>query len=528
MIGKIKSQMSLYDVGNVFDIRLQQGSFYAQLAEAGRRLYPEDMFKEFYVENVGRPSKPPSDLALICVLQAYEGLSDEDTIEHTAFDLRWCAILRRPAGTTYCAKSTLQLFRAHLVLQEKMQLILSASIKEAKRCGLLKGKLAIAIDTKPIIGRGAVKDTYNLLADGIVRLARELAAEQRQTLAIYLTDAGMERYTASSIKGHADIDWSDDAASQALLTQIVADAKELLRRAVDGSDGVRAASALLRLLLLQDVEDIVDADGVIQGSQIKKGTASGRIPSATDPQQRHGRKSKSNLFTGAKASVATDVDSQIIMAADILSGDAADHDGALDLVKQAEENSGLPVEESLADCAYGDGRTRQEFSDAGRTLSARVPKDARIEGTIPKSAFRIDLDNNQVTCPAGRTTSRYDQGDDGSKTFHFGTACAGCLLRAQCTKNLKGRTIRAHPQERMLQKARAYQQSEAGRKHLRKRVAVEHSLARLAHLGIGQARYFGRAKTRFQLFIACTVANLRRTWNWVEAQCEPRPQLAAI
>ena len=528
MIGKIKSQMSLYDVGNVFDIRLPQGSFYAQLAEAGRRLYPEDMFKDFYVDNVGRPSKPPSDLALICVLQAYEGLSDEDTIEHTAFDLRWCAILRRPAGSTYCAKSTLQLFRAHLVLQEKMQLILSASIKEAKRCGLLKGKLAIAIDTKPIIGRGAVKDTYNLLADGIVRLARELAAELKQTVASYLTDAGMERYLASSIKGHADIDWSDDAASQALLTQIVADAKELLRRAVDGSDDVRAASALLRLLLLQDVEDIVDADGVVQGSQIKKGTASGRIPSTTDPEQRHGRKSKSNLFTGAKASVATDVDSQIIMAADVLSGDAADHDGALELVKQAEDNSGLPVEESLADCAYGDGRTRQEFSIAGRTLIAKVPKDARIEGTIPKSAFTIDLENNRVSCPAGQTTSVYSQEKDGSKRFQFGSMCVGCPLRAQCTKNTRGRTIRVHPQEHLIQPARAYQQTDAGREHLRKRVVVEHSLARLAHLGIGQARYFGHAKTRYQLFIACTVANLRRTWNWAAAQCAPEPRLAAI
>ena len=31
------------------------------------------------------------------------------------------------------------------------------------------------IDTTHILGRGAVKDTYNLLADGIVRLVRALA-----------------------------------------------------------------------------------------------------------------------------------------------------------------------------------------------------------------------------------------------------------------------------------------------------------------------------------------------------------------
>ena len=36
----------------------------------------------------------------------------------------------------------------------------------------------------------------------------------------------------------------------------------------------------------------------------------------------------------------------------------------------------------------------------------------------------------------------------------------------------------------------------------------EHRLGRLVQLGIRQARYFGRAKTLFQLFMTATVANL--------------------
>ena len=39
-------------------------------------------------------------------------------------------------------------------------------------------------------------------------------------------------------------------------------------------------------------------------------------------------------------------------------------------------------------------------------------------------------------------------------------------------------------------------------------MVVEHRLARLVQLGIRQARYFGRAKTKFQLYLAATVANL--------------------
>ena len=39
-------------------------------------------------------------------------------------------------------------------------------------------------------------------------------------------------------------------------------------------------------------------------------------------------------------------------------------------------------------------------------------------------------------------------------------------------------------------------------------MVVEHRLAQLVHLGIRQSRYFGRAKTKFQLYLAATVANL--------------------
>ena len=41
-----------------------------------------------------------------------------------------------------------------------------------------------------------------------------------------------------------------------------------------------------------------------------------------------------------------------------------------------------------------------------------------------------------------------------------------------------------------------------------RRQVSEHCLARLVQLGMRQARYFGKVKTRFQLLMAATVANL--------------------
>ena len=51
-----------------------------------------------------------------------------------------------------------------------------------------------------------------------------------------------------------------------------------------------------------------------------------------------------------------------------------DNTGVLELVEQSEENTGIAVEETIGDAAYGDGGTRQAFADAGRTLIAKVPE----------------------------------------------------------------------------------------------------------------------------------------------------------
>ena len=77
-----------------------------------------------------------------------------------------------------------------------------------------------------------------------------------------------------------------------------------------------------------------------------------------------------------------------------------------------------------------------------------------------------------------------------------------------------------HPQEARLREARAYQKTPHGKARLRQRVVVEHRLARLGQLGIGQARYCSRVKTRFQLMVASALANFRWIWNQ-EAGQEP-------
>src|SRR5207247_9262428 len=132
-------------------------------------------------------------------------------------------------------------------------------------------------------------------------------------------------------------------------------------------------AALLEQLLLQDVVETPDGAGGVKAA-IKEGTAPARIPSATDPEQRHGRKSQSKRFTGHKASVAVDVESQLILDADVLPGSAGDASEALAQVERVEATTGQTVAQSMGDCAYGGGETPPAVPGRGREPVAEGPE----------------------------------------------------------------------------------------------------------------------------------------------------------
>ena len=524
MLGLRSDQRGLFEADHLYLDYVGQESFYGFLALQRGQFFRDEEFAELYCDDNGRDSIPPSLLATAVLLQTHDRVSDEEAKERADYDLRWKVALGIGIDERPFAKSSLQLFRAHLILHEKVRAIFQRSLQFARETGYVKKHhhIRAALDTTFILGRGAVKDTYNLLADGIVQVVRALAVLGNQKAEDWAKERGLERYFGYSIKGEANLDWDDEKAQRAFLQGIVADAErvlELARQAQgqitseNSQRGIVESAKLLGQLLLQDVELRED------GTALKEGVSPDRVISVQDPKIRHGHKSSSVRFDGSKAAVAVDTDNQLFTAADIIPGNAPDKTEALELVIQSEENTGDPVVESIGDCAYGDGATRQAFLDAGRILIAKVPGRPN-KAYFPKEDFKIDLEVGTCTCPSGQvsTVKRqlkcHSDGQGGWQRpwgFIFDSLlCGACVLRSKCVagKKGKGRTVSLHPQEALIQQARAFQHSPAFVEYRRRRQVVEHRLARLVQLGIRQARYFGRVKTRFQLLMAATVANL--------------------
>jgi hypothetical protein len=512
MMGTRSPQDQLFAADQIYLDYVGRDTVYGYLAQNRQHLFRDQDFATLYCHDNGRTSVPPSVAISILFLRAYERVSFVEAIERTKYDLRWKVALGLEMEEVPMEKSALHEFEAKLVLHEKGEALLKKSIEEARRAGYLKSrKIRVALDTTPILGKGAVRDTYNLLAEGIVQLACRLAEVEGESEAVWAERQGLSRYFGSSLKGEAGIDWDDQKQREQLLTAIVEDARRLLGLAepaqkahAEQAESIVAAAALLRRLMAQDVKEKPGG-----GCQIKQGTEKDRVVSVSDPEMRHGRKSASQRFNGHKAAVAVDLESQLIGAVEVLAGNAGDQEKALELVHQSERVMEAQVEEAVGDCAYGGGPTRRAFAEEERVLTAKVPVSSNGD-CFSKSEFAIDLEKGEVRCPAGQTTREYHargKGRGGRFVFTAAT-CQACPLRSRCVRGQGPRTVTIQAEEGLQQQARVHNQTAAGRQSLRERVVVEHRIARLVQLGIRKSRYAGRKKTCLQVVMAAVVANL--------------------
>src|SRR5205823_660756 len=159
MLGKRGPQRGLFEADTAYGEFVGRDSFYGWLASQRGELFQDEAFAGLYVLDNGRPSVPPSLLATALVLQTYDGVSDDEAKQRADDDLRWKVALGVELDARPFAKSTLQEFRAQLIVHEQAA-IFRRSLELAKRWGAFrtkggeKRKLKVALDTTNILGRG--------------------------------------------------------------------------------------------------------------------------------------------------------------------------------------------------------------------------------------------------------------------------------------------------------------------------------------------------------------------------------------
>jgi hypothetical protein len=502
---------------------LDEHTFYAKLNRYGGTWFRDEDFAEMY-KSGGRPSVPPSLLAMCLLLQMYMNVSDRELVSRIRFDLRVKYALNLPIDHAGFDSSLLSHFRSRLVKHKKEEQAFKRTLEFARTVGFIESGESQATDSAPILGAAAVQDTWTLIRTGIEKLLRSLEPFEIQG---FVMPFGKEKYLKNP--GKPNIDWNDKTQKYGYLKDLVGDARLLLeavqepteempgpaaQRIVAGDSAVQHGRALLHRILEQDIDDRPDGPSIRKGKVATKN----RVISTNDPSMRHGHKTTNHLFAGYKSAITVTLGTELVTSVDVIAANAHD---ATPLVGQLKflKSVGIFPLVIYADCAYGGADTRVNVRNEGSEIKAKVPATSNSSKHFTKDQFKVDIRDNvpeRVTCPAGQSTTRFRQGkDDHGRTAQiacFGTEqCAGCNLREKCTPlRRKGRELQLHHHEDTLQSARLQAAMPGFRQDMKKRLVVERVNSRLKSYGLGMGRYFGTKKTRLQALMAATVNNFWR------------------
>jgi hypothetical protein len=506
--------------------RLRKGrKLFAFLRDHRHELFDDAFQAELATmyRDTGAGAEPvmPALMAMALLLQAYCGVSDHDAVDLTVVDLRWQMVLDRlGCDEPAFAQSTQVEFRERLIRTDMDRRLLERTVELARRTKefdwrKLPKTLRVAIDSSPLEGAGRVEDTINLLghaARQVVACAADLLGWPFEKVA---RAAGIRVLLEPSVKKALDLEWSDPSAK--------AQAVDTLARQLDSLEAwlrhklpeemarppLKEHVDTLTQIRAQDLEPDPSGGG---RTRIREGVAAERRVSISDPDMRHGRKSKTKLFNGYKRHVATDLDSDLIVACAVTPANRPEAEAAPALKADIERQE-RRISEIACDRGYIASPVIGEvIADGGEVVCKPwVPHNGK---RFTKAEFKLNLRDMTITCPAGEV----EPIDLGADVEFNAEACACCSLRAQCTTAASGtgRSVTIADDELLQQRLRKLMATSRGRERLRERVAVEHSLAHLGRRQGRRARYRGTRKNLLDVRRAAAVQNLETICRRIE------------
>lgn len=489
---------------------------FAFLRENRSRLF-DDAFQQELEEmyrdtGAGRAPLCPAMMAMASIMQGYLGLSDGDAVDMSVLDLRWQMVLDRIGATTPAfSQGALFEFRERLIANDMDRRLLERTAEIARATKGFDAKkiprtLRVAIDSSPLEGAGRVEDTINLIGHAARNVAMCAARLLEREYATVCQNAGIPLLLETSIKKALDRDWSDQVqkaeAVDVLAKQVLSLERWVATNLAENVDRppLQNVLAVLRQLMDQDLEPDPGGGGI----RVIDGVAKDRRISVEDAGMRHGRKSKSKRFDGYKRHVATDLDSQAILACSLTPANQLEHE-ALPTLKSDIAAQGIRISEAHFDRGYMGSPAVSELEKEGAEILCK-PWRANNGDLFSKEDFDLNLRTRTITCPAGEST-RFEFG----KAARFDAdACDRCPLRKQCTSATRGtgRTVSILEDERLQKRLRLMSASKSGRQRFRERVPVEHCLAHIGQRQGRRARYFGIRKNLYDLRRAACIQNL--------------------
>jgi transposase len=246
-----------------------------------------------------------------------------------------------------------------------------------------------------------------------------------------------------------------------------------------------------------------------------------------EPEARRMKLGDTNRYAYNAQAVA-DAKAGVIVACDATRQET-DNGQLVPMIQQARDNLGVvaPNTVTLADTGYGAGADLQ--AAVANQMTVLVPP---AEGTPAKDNpyatqhFHYAPETHTATCPQGRHLDHEGHTrKDGVRVERFRCHHRDCPVRAQCTRDPKGRQLEVRPHTAVVQAMRQQLQDPTLRAQWRQRsTIIEPRFGQIKqHDGFRRWTVWGLEGVKTQWSLLCAALNLRRLYARWRADRSPEP-----
>jgi len=498
-------------------------------------VFEDEQFEGWFAAE-GRAAIAPGLVALACVLQSMENLTDRDAANAVRIRMDWKYALGLELTDPGFDFSVFSEFRDRLGVDERAMVLLQTMLTRAGEAGLLRARGRVRTDSTHVLARIRTVNRLEKVGETVRLALEEIARVASGWLGVRITVAIEERYCRRIESARlpeaakARTAWGEQTATDGawLLGEITADPD---------------AAWLLNLPKVNTLQDIWDQECVVDEAgawhlrsvRITEGAA--HIGAASDPEARWSRK-RHTEWTGYKVHLSETCDEgtpNLIVAVHTTVATTADV-AVLDDIHDILDAQGIGVGEHYVDEGYATAEAVDKADQNGMELIGPLALDRSWQAKeglgYDRSSFQIDWDHRQARCPEGKTsyswTTREHIGGQGATIRFHQRDCRSCPMRAHCTTSeYAGRQIVIGSQtlDTIQRRNRADRNDPDWQHRYNRRAGIEGTISQAVRgFDIRDCQYIGLRKTRVQHVLTACAMNAARIADWHDRDRTPAPE----
>lgn len=517
------------DTAAVAQAAFPKGNLYLQIRDTLGSIYQDETFVSLFSRR-GQPAQAPWQLALVCVMQFIENLSDRQAADAVRARIDWKYALSLPLSNPGFDYSVLSEFRDRLIAGNAEQLLLDKLLEQLREKKLLKGHKRQRTDSTHVLGAIRSLNRLETLGETFRAALNSLTVVASDWLQEHLQVEWFDRYSRRTENYRLP---KLDSEREELGRTMGKDGFALLEVIYDPStpEWLRQVPAVetLRQVWLQQFYAPTETGQVQWRTPKDMPPSTLAIHSPYDVEAHYSSKRSVN-WVGYKVHVTEicDQDCPHFITGVCTTLSTKTDDAVVDDIHQTLAQQQLLPEEHLMDTGYV---TSEHIVNSEKNYDVNLVGPVRgnpswqshKNAKFSSEQFQVDWENQVVTCPKGHQSIIWRDKIDNRGLpvihVHFSQSdCRSCRVRKQCTHSKFARRVTLQPQAKYnaLHRRRQFQETSEFKEIYQKRAGVEGTLSQgVRRSDLRQSRYIGLAKTHLQHILTAVALNLIRLGAWL-------------